>query len=76
MNRDQPFAEFCGALHLPGAALGPHSGWREDKDDGIGTLDKIAEPHLPVLGGGDVMPVEIRLETGEIEPGHKLFGQH
>jgi hypothetical protein len=38
-------------------------------------LDKIAEPHLPVLGGGDVMPVEIRLEARELEPGHKLLGQ-
>ena len=35
-----------------------------------------AKPGLPVFGGGDVTAVEISVETGELDPGHKLFGQH
>jgi len=75
LDRDQPFAELSGAINLPGAALGSHGGWRDYKDDSVSALDQRAKPSLPVFRGDDVVPVERRLETHKLEPGHQFFGQ-
>jgi len=75
LDRDQPFAQFGGALNLPGTALGPDRCGREDEDDRVGSEDQRAKPRLPVFGRGDVLTIQERPETRELEAGHEFLGQ-
>ena len=72
---NDPFRQFNGLVHLPGAARRLHGFRRQDEDHRVGALNQGGETDLPVLGRGDVVPIQDRIESQHFERRDQFLGE-
>lgn len=75
-HRDDALAEALCGLHLPGALLRGDRARGHHEHDGVGRREQPLEPLLPILAGRDIVAVEERVEPGDVQRVHQLFGEH
>ena len=74
-DRDDAFCQRPRQIEFPGAAFRRHRTGGDEKDHRVRLADQRVQALFPVLAGGDVMAIEIALESRHLECRHQLFGK-